>query len=501
MTEEFRETEFKFRVNPDFVLPDLDALGFRVSIQPTMTLEADYYDTERTTLLRWGITLRRRSGGADDGWHAKVPVLGADHTTRDEIRVQSHGDDVPTELVQILTPLLRGEDLVHRAHVTTRRTPRLISSPTDEALVELVDDHVKASGAGIQASFRELELELVADSPAAHAAVTVIGEQLELSGAVPSSLSKATAALGDPGPPEVPEFPTVGPDGLAVDALRSVLARHVRHLLTSDIAVRRDLPDSVHQMRVAARRLRSTFSTYRSLLDADAVAPVREDLAWLARELGAVRDTEVIHALLVELGSALSEEEDRHAALGAVDRWFERRMPAARASVMAALRTDRHDQLIEDLIACVGEPPVTDDAFRPVDEVLLPRVRRTWRRLATRVDGLDMAAPDEQWHEVRILAKKARYAAEGLGPVMGKTMLACAGALAKVTDLLGTHQDAHVARTVLRSLASGSETSTQEAFALGMMSQHEAERQRDFRKEFRRLWPDVVHAAHKAGLE
>jgi CHAD domain-containing protein len=112
-----------------------------------------------------------------------------------------------------------------------------------------------------------------------------------------------------------------------------------------------------------------------------------------------------------------------------------------------------------------------------------------------------MAAPDEQWHEVRILAKKARYAAEGLGPVMGKTMLACAGALAKVTDLLGTHQDAHVARTVLRSLASGSETSTQEAFALGMMSQHEAERQRDFRKEFRRLWPDVVHAAHKAGLE
>lgn len=501
MTEEFRETEFKFRVEPDFVLPDLTTLGFRVDIQPALTLDADYYDTERTTLLRWGVTLRRRSGGADDGWHAKVPVLGADHTTRDEIRVSAMGESVPTELVQILTPLLRGQDVVHRAHVMTRRTPYLISSSAHEALVELVDDHVDVSGAGTHSTFRELELELVADSPAARAAVTLIGDHLRQVGAAPSSVSKAASALGDLGPADVPEFPTVGPDGLAVDALRSVLARHVRHLVMADVAVRRDLPDSVHQMRVAARRLRSTFSTYRALLDSDAVAPVREDLSWLARELGAVRDTEVIYALLTELGSELGEEEDRQAARDAVDRWYEKRMPAARASVMAALRTDRHDQLLDDVIAFVTEPPVTDDAFRPVEEVLLPRVRRTWRRLAHRVDALDVAAPDEQWHEVRILAKKARYAAEGLSPVMGKHMRTCAGALAEVTDLLGTHQDAHVARTVLRTLATGSDTSAQEAFALGMMSQHEAERQQDFRQEFGRLWPGVVHAAHKAGLE
>lgn len=499
MTEEFRETEFKFRVNPEFDLPDLTTLDFRIDPQPPLILDADYYDTERTTLLRWGITLRRRSGGSDDGWHAKVPVVGAEVTTRDEIRVSAMGDTVPVELVQILTPFLRGQDVEHRAHVTTHRTPYLISSTSDEALIELVDDHVEVSGAGTRSTFRELELELVADSPAARAAVTRIGDRLRDNGAVPSSVSKAASALGDLGPPDVPEFPPVGPDGLAVDALRSVLARHVRHLVMSDVAVRRDLPDSVHQMRVAARRLRSTFSTYRSLLDKEAVAPVREDLSWLARELGAVRDTEVIHDLLVDLSSELGQDEDRAAALATVDRWYDKRMPAARASVMAALRTDRHDQLLEDLIAFVTEPPVTDDAFRPVEDVLLPRVRRTWRRLAHRVDALNSSAPDEQWHEVRILAKKARYAAEGLGPVMGKHMMTCAGALAKVTDLLGTHQDAHVARTVLRTLATGSDP--HEAFALGMMSQHEAERQQDFRKEFRHLWPHVVHAAHKAGLE
>lgn len=501
MTEQVRETEFKYRVTPDFTIPDLAESGFRVGIQAPLTLDADYFDTRTSTLLRWGITLRRRTGGVDDGWHAKIPVPGAPATTRDEIRLPADGTDVPATLVQMLSPLLRGEDLVHRAHVSTHRTPVVLSSATDEALIEMVDDRVQVTAPGVQTGFREIELEMLSDSPAAHDAVAQVGAALQARGAQPSSLSKAAAALGHVGPPDVPDVPPVGPDGLAVDALRAVLARHVRHLLMADVAVRRDLPDSVHQMRVAARRLRSTFSTYRPLLDADAIAYAREDLAWLARELGAVRDTEVIHELLTDLISALPEERDQEAARSAVERWFDRRMPAARASVMAALRTDRHDQLLEDLIGFVLEPPVTDDAFRRVDDVLVPRVRRAWKRLRRGVGDLDETAPDAQWHAVRILAKKARYAAEGLSSVMGRRMHECADELADVTDLLGTHQDAHVARDTLRSITDDSATTVPEAFALGMMSQHEAQRQQDFRADFRHLWPGVVESARRAGLE
>lgn len=500
MTEEVRETEFKYRVDPDFTLPDFGD-GYRIHPHEPMTLEADYFDTAATTLLRWGITVRHRTGGVDDGWHAKVPVAGASASTRDEIRVPSTDGSIPAALVQILSPLLRGQDLLHRAHVRTHRTPIVISSATDEALLELVDDHVDVDANGGRTTFRELELEVVTDSPEASRAAADIGAALEARGARPSSLSKAASALGQVGPPDVPEFPPVGPDGLAVDALRGVLARHVRHLLTADVAVRRDLPDSVHQMRVAARRLRSTFSTYRTLLDPEAIAYAREDLAWLARELGAVRDTEVIHELLLDLVDSLPEEIDRTTARSTIDRWFARRMPAARASVMAALRTDRHDQLLEELIGFVSDPPVTDEAFQPVDEVLLPRVQRAWKGLAKRVAALTAHASDDEWHQVRIRAKKARYAAEGLSSVMGTRMRRCAENLGDVTDLLGVHQDAHVARATLRSLAEGSDTTTAEAFALGMMSQHEAERQSDFRKDFRRMWPDVVHAARRAGLE
>lgn len=500
MTEEVRETEFKFRVDADFCLPDLTESGFLVQRHEPMTLHADYFDTARSTLLRWGITLRHRVGGVDDGWHAKVPVSGAPSTTRDEIRIGEAGDTVPAVLVQILSPLVRGQDLVHRARVTTERTPFVISSPTDEALVELVDDRVEVESSGSRTRFREIEVEVMSDSIPAREAAARVGEVLVAAGARPSSLSKAAAALGHVGAPDVPDLPPVTADGLAVDALRALLARHVRHLLMADVGVRRDLPDSVHQMRVAARRLRSTFATYRGLLDPDAIAYAREDLAWVARELGAVRDTEVIHELLVELTLSLHDDRDRAAARAAVDRWFERRMPAAQASVMAALRTDRHDQLLEDVIGFVAEPPVTDEAFRRVDEVLLPRVQRAWRRLVKAVDSLTEGSSDDEWHSARIRAKRARYAAEGLVPVMGKRMRACAEYLAQVTDLLGTHQDAHVARDILRTIATGSTTSREEAYALGMMSQHEAAQQNDFRREFRRLWPNVVHAAERAGL-
>ncbi len=59
-----------------------------VSQQPEQLLDAVYYDTADLRLIRAGVTLRRRSGGEDAGWHLKLPA-GAD--TRDEIRLPLTG--------------------------------------------------------------------------------------------------------------------------------------------------------------------------------------------------------------------------------------------------------------------------------------------------------------------------------------------------------------------------------------------------------------------------
>ncbi len=126
----------------------------------------------------------------------------------------------------------------------------------------------------------------------------------------------------------------------------------------ADVGVRRDLPDSVHQMRVACRRLRSALKTFRPLLDAEAVEYLRGELQWLASELGEVRDTEVQRARLCGLS-------DDDATTAFIADTLDSRLRAATSSALAALRTDRHDFLLEDLILLVREPPVTALCFRP----------------------------------------------------------------------------------------------------------------------------------------
>jgi len=68
------EVERKFTVPPDFVVPELAMHGWAVAPETTVVLDATYYDTEDLRLARAHITLRRRVGGSDAGWHLKLPA-------------------------------------------------------------------------------------------------------------------------------------------------------------------------------------------------------------------------------------------------------------------------------------------------------------------------------------------------------------------------------------------------------------------------------------------
>ena len=75
MTAEGLETEKKYDVDAAAALPDLAAIPGvgRVGDPHQAELEAVYFDTEDLVLASRRITLRRRSGGADAGWHVKLP--------------------------------------------------------------------------------------------------------------------------------------------------------------------------------------------------------------------------------------------------------------------------------------------------------------------------------------------------------------------------------------------------------------------------------------------
>ena len=504
-----REVERKLRVHAMFDLPDLVSSGVAAGVRdhPTFTMNAVYHDTGQLTLFRWGITLRRREGGHDEGWHMKLPVAGADGSARDELRLPLDAGpvgSVPGAFVEVVAPLLRELPLSAVVTLSTERTPHVLLDATGRELVEVVDDVVTVLRDGrIVSVFREIEVEAVdPDDPEAHAAMARVVTLLESLGAEPSSVSKAAGALGPrtSEPPDVPERATPGPDGLAVDAIRAVLSQHVRHLLLADVAVRRDLPDSVHQMRVAARRIRSALASFAPLMDPEADAALREELKWIASELGAIRDTEVMMKRLDAHAAHLDDPADTERARAVIDPLLTARLSAARSSALAALRSDRHAQLVDDLISAAIDPPVTDAAYGTCEEVLLPLVRRTWKRLDRAIGALELDGPSVTWHEARIKAKRARYAADAVAPIFGKAMDRYADEMSEVTELLGDHQDAHVAQTILRELAAHADTDGSTGMSLGILYEFEADEEILDRFRFTELWPTARRAARKAGI-
>lgn len=504
-----REVERKFRVHALFVLPDFSgaAPGVTTRAVEPFDMAAVYHDTDELTLFRWGITLRRREGGPDEGWHMKLPVAGADGSTRDEMHVPLTDGaigSVPGSLVSVVAPLLHELPLKPVISLATVRTPVVLRGASGRDLLEIVDDTVTVRHGGqVVSVFREVEVELLSrEDHGADELMDQVCSLLLTTGAEPSSVSKAASALG-PGtaqPPDVPQHPFPSRDGLAVDAIKAVLSQHVRHLLMADVSVRRDLPDSVHQMRVAARRLRSALSTFAPLMDASACQELKDELRWMASELGAIRDTEVLMERLDTHADALVDSSDAQRCRDIIDPLLRTRMAAARSSALAALRSDRHQQLVDDLMDLAVNPPVTDAAFVPCGEVLPGLVARAWKRLRASVTGLEMDGPSAPWHEARIKAKRVRYAAEAVEDILGRPMHRLADCLAEVTEVLGDHQDAHVAQTLLREIAAMSETDGMTGMALGLLHEVESAVELTDRRHFREIWPKARQRAKVAGI-
>jgi CHAD domain-containing protein len=503
LAQTHREVERKLRVHAFFKLPHLAEIPTvtQVDDTPAFTMQATYFDTDELTLFRWGITLRRREGGTDAGWHLKLPVAGADGSTRDEVRLPlTPADHVPAPLVDIVSPLLLGKSLGPVVTLETQRHPYVMVS-ADGGTVELVDDTVSIREDGnVVAVFREIEVEAdEADHDPSLALMEAIVAGLEEAGAVPGTASKAASALGPraSAPPDVAVPPLPGAQGLAADALRTMICTHVRSLLLADVAVRRGLPDSVHQMRVAARRLRSVLRTFDPLFAPTWSHPLQVELKWLATELGAIRDSEVLQERL-DAHAQLLPTEERDLAIPAINAFLARRQEGAKSSALAALRSDRHDFLLEDLVEGSHSPRFTDEAFQSCAEAFPPLVLIAWKRLRKGVRGLEVTGPSAQWHAARIKAKRARYAVEAVAPLFGAPMQRLARRLADTTDVLGSHQDAAVAQDLLREIAGTCDGMT--AFALGVLHEREFEFEMDDRELFTTQWPRTVRAAKTSGL-
>ena len=493
-----REVERKLAVGSEFVMPELTLSGApTIAKQAAVTLVATYYDTEDLRLARFGVTLRRRTGGSDAGWHLKLPASSTDPGVRDEVQLPLSAGSagmIPVELAELVLGMTRGAELAARATQRTRRTPTIIYGRTGEPDLEVVEDHVSIStGPLAGASYREVEVEVLGSQELMHVVVDLLRDAgAETS---PSTSKGVRAVAGDePLAPVVPAVERARPKDSAAYAVTQHLRTHVHALIHQDLRVRRGLPDSVHQFRVAARRLRSGLQAFAPLVDEPWARQLRAELGWIAGVLGAARDREVLELRLFAGVRALPGDLDRAAAFVAIQDHLEAELAVANQQIDQTLRSARYLGLLDALVAAAMLPPTTELAQEPTSEILPPLVRKRWRRLAREANMLhdEVQGHDDHWHETRITAKKARYTVEACVPVFGTPAKKLAKQLELVTELLGEHQDCAIAADTIRSLLTR-DTGPQAAFALGALYAQQRSRTGQIRNEFILAWPQISH--------
>jgi CHAD domain-containing protein len=280
--------------------------------------------------------------------------------------------------------------------------------------------------------------------------------------------------------------PHVAHGATAGDVVRAAIDAATRQLLEHVAVTRRGGADdhAVHQARVAARRLRSDLRSFRPFVDAAWSDSLRDDLRWLGAALGRARDADVLLARLEARAGALPDA-DQLAVDAVLDRLRAQRAEA-RARLLAALDDPRAAALADRLVAAARAPRLSGEASRPASVVLPRIVRRPWRDLARAHAALGDHPSDHALHEMRILAKRCRYAAEASAPALGAPARRLARAVARVQDVLGEHQDAVVAREWLAKAAA--DLPAAEAFAAGVLAGLEVTAARDARAAFPAAW-------------
>ena len=320
----------------------------------------------------------------------------------------------------------------------------------------------------------ELEIELLEGD---EETLRRLEKQLRRAGATDASqVPKLYRALDRAGPVEpfvVPE------DASPSEALALAIREQARRMLVHDPGTRlgEDIED-LHQLRVATRRLRAYLRAARPIVDRAWAEELRAELGWLGSALGPARDLDVLVARLEEDAAGLDADAAAGQRLVAS---LEPERASAREAVLAALSSDRYLALLDRLegVAVDAVPPGSKDVS--LRELASRELRRT-RRAAAR---LPAEPADAELHELRIRAKRVRYALELAEHELGKRGARAIRAAKAVQDVLGEHQDSTVAEHRVRALAAAH---PELGLAVGRIVDSERARRAAARATWRGAW-------------
>ena len=275
----------------------------------------------------------------------------------------------------------------------------------------------------------------------------------------------------------------------ALEQLRVYLHEQYARMLAHEPGVRvGNDPEDLHQLRVAARRLRSVLRTAAPLLDRAWVDEIRSELAWLGGELGPARDLDVLIADLRREADELDPADGD--ALSPLFEKLDDARDAARERVLEATRSDRYVALLRSIEAAAAGPPARGDGS------LRREVKEEFKQLRKAMRRVEKEPSDESIHQARIRGKRARYATELLEDELGRPGARLLAAAKEFQDAAGEHQDSVVAEARLRELLRGVRAQ-RTAFAAGLLVGRQRERRRASAEALRKAWRRYEQAAEK----
>ena len=500
------EIERKYDVGDLVRVPDLAGVGpvDHVAVDEPFTLRAVYYDTAEHLLLANRITLRRREGGHDAGWHAKLP--GTDAGSRREIHVPlGHDADepLPAELRRTIEVVLRGRPVHPVLVLTTTRTVTRLLDADGEQLAELADDEVTAAHpdtADVR-SWREWEVEL-AEGVArtdGEALQDAVADALERAGAeVSASKSKLARGLGSSVPaPTALEPVSLGKHSAASFVVEAV-TRLARELVALDPAARSGDQDAVHRFRTTIRRLRSVLRVYRGVVADDDAAWLDDALTSIGRAAGALRDLEVRSELLDHYADAAPAGFVPHETLGRLRASLGESARDAGHDLERALDDPTYFELLDRLETLPTAEPLGDDADDDRDEFVRDSLLREAKRARKRVraaSGVGAATGDEgaaasrraTLHSARKAARRLRYGLEAAKAAGVKGTGDARKTTHALQDALGDALDADDLGAWVVASTETARWAEEDTFGYGVLAMVAAADHRDSLRDLRRL--------------
>ena len=351
--------------------------------------------------------------------------------------------------------------------------------------------------------WREWELELTEENAADVDLLDRLSHRLLDAGAAPaghgSKLARVLAsAQPDPyseddaegdsrddseGRPQTPE---------PRDPVHRAVTEQVAELVVWDRAVRADAYDSVHQMRVTTRKLRSLLKESEEAFGLTDDSWVLDELRQLASILGVARDAEVLAEKYEKALDGLPDELVRGPVRDRLVEGAKRRYDAGLRRSLAAMRSPRYFRLLDALEALVAADPAVTGSGEDPKPVTIDSAYKRVRKAAKAAAHAEADERDESLHRIRKGAKRLRYTAAATGAAK------VSEAAKAIQTLLGDHQDSVVSRTHLGRQAETAHAAGEDTFTYGLLYQQEDDLARSSRKQLDAALTKLNKSVHRA---